>query len=153
MEGKVAEKFTKRSFREGPPRGEEPIELTEVVEEPSDDNYVLYGKSGRAKSRRRSLIDLDALEEVALREAQRAMATFLAEHGEEVLAEEAREVLAETAAKVGPRVAEAVFREKATEVLAGVAEEAALKAAREVVQAVAAGVIERLKAQVREKLA
>jgi hypothetical protein len=146
----VADKLTKK-YRQGP-AGEEPVELTEVVEEPSDDNYILYGER-RPKSRRRSLIDLGALEDVALREAQRATAAFLAEHGADVLAEEARQVLEETAREVAPQVAREVFRERAAEVLAPVAEQAALAAAREVLQKIAAEVVARVAREVVPKVA
>jgi hypothetical protein len=147
----VADKFTKK-YRQGP-AGEEPVELTEVVEEPSDDNYVLYGAERRPRSKRRSLIDLGALEDVALREAQRATAAFLAEHGADVLAEEARQVLEEIAREVAPQVAREVFRERAAEVLAPVAEQAALAAAREVLQKIAAEVVARVAREVVPKVA
>jgi hypothetical protein len=148
----VADKLTKK-YRQGP-AGEEPVELTEVVEEPSDDNYVLYGSGERRpRSKRRSLIDLGALEDVALREAQRATAAFLAEHGADVLAEEARQVLEETAREVAPQVAREVFRERAVEMLAPVAQQAALAAAREVVGKIAAEVIERVVREIVPKVA
>jgi hypothetical protein len=140
---KVADKFAKKAFRKG--AAEEPVELTEVVEEPSDDDYVLYGGAGqRPKGRRRTLLDLSALEEEAVSQAHRAVSDFLARHGSEILGEQARDVLAEMAQEMGPQVAAEVFREKAPEVLASVAMEAALAAAREIVQQVAAEVIERV---------
>jgi hypothetical protein len=153
MVDKVAEKFTKKAFDGGNDRDEEPLELTEVVEEPSNEEYVLYGAGARPKGRRRSLIDLSALEEVALSQAHQASAEFLAERGPEILAEQAREVLAETARQIAPQVAQEVFREKAGEVLSAVAEEAALRAAREVFREFAAEVLERVAREMVPKVA
>lgn len=150
----MADKFTKKYLSQGSSGADEPLELTEVVEEPSDDNYVLYGREGRApRTRRRSLIDIGALEEVALREARRVAADFLAEHGPDILADEAREVMAETAREVAPQVAQEVLRERAAEVLSQVAEQAALAAAREAVGRLAEAIIDRVAREVVPRVA
>lgn len=157
MEGKVVEKYTKKLFGHSPVPNDEPLELTEVVEEPADDNYVLYGAErsdhGRPRARRRSLIDLSALEDVALTQAQEAVAKFLAAHGAEILAAQAKDTLAEVAREVAREVAPQVLREKAVEVLTGVAEQVAIVAAREVMQVLAAQVIERVAREVVPKVA
>jgi uncharacterized membrane protein len=148
----VAEKFGKKTLRPG--LNDEPVELTDVVEEAAEEDYVLYGQQPpRARARRKSLIDLGALEDVAMAQAKRAVAQFLNENGADIVAAEAHEALAEVAHEVAPRVAAEVFREQAGEVLAAVAEEAALKAAREAFREVAADIIEKVARELIPKAA